>query len=212
VPLYFIQKNKIKIKIMGFDIYGRKPKITTEKPAAIDYKTANDDEKKKYWQAISKWEDENPGYYIRYNCWGWRPILHLALVAIEYNNLKFNTNFWDSNDGRGLRTQKQCDRLADCMSKWVTVIEEDLKRPHWIKEDEDDDEFIFNLDSWSRHDHKQMTDDENKMLSEKFKYGQYMGTSVVINNVKYDASYTTSVEEINRFITFLRECGGFKIW
>ena len=41
---------------MGFDIYGRKPKITTEKPAAIDYKTATDDEKKKYWPAILKWE------------------------------------------------------------------------------------------------------------------------------------------------------------
>lgn len=197
---------------MGFDIYGRKPKITTEKPAAIDYKTATDDEKKKYWQAISKWEDENPGYYIRYNCWGWRPILFLALVVIEHDNLKFNTDFWDSNDGRGLRTQKQCNRLAESMNKLVTLIEEDLRSPHWIKEKEDDDQFIFNLDSWSREDGIQITDDEEKMLSEKYNYGQLMSTTVVINDVRYDADYTTSVEEINQFIAFLRECGGFKIW
>lgn len=197
---------------MGFDIYGRKPKITTEKPAAIDYKTATDDEKKKYWQAISKWEDENPGYYIRYNCWGWRPILHLALVAIEHDNLKFDTDFWGSNDGRGLRTQKQCNRLAESMNKLVAIIEKDLRSPHWIKEDKDDDQFIFNLDSWSREDGNRMTEDEEKILSEKFNYGQLMGTRIVINDVRYDADYTTSVKQINRFITFLRECGGFKIW
>ncbi len=197
---------------MGFDIYGRKPKITTEKPAAIDYKTATDDEKKKYWQAISKWEDENPGSYIRYNCWGWRPVLHLALVAIEHDNLNFDTDFWGSNDGRGLRTQKQCNRLAESMNKLVAIIEKDLRSPHWIKEDVDDDQFIFNLDSWSREDGNRITEDEEKILSEKYNYGQLMGTKVVINDVRYDAMYTTSVEEINQFIVFLRECGGFEIW
>ena len=50
------------------------------------------------------------------------------------------------------------------------------------------------------------------MLSEKYNYGQLMSTTVVINDVRYDADYTTSVEEINQFIAFLRECGGFKIW
>ena len=197
---------------MGFDIYGRKPKITTEKPAAIDYKTATDDEKINYWQAISEWEDETPGSYIRYNCWSWRSILHLASVAINHNNLKFKAGLWGSNDGRGLRTQKQCDKLADCMSKLVTVIQEELRSPNWIKEDKDDDEFIFNLDSWRREDKKRMTEDEKKMLSEKYNYGLLMGTTVVINDVRYDADYTTSVKQINRFITFLRECGGFKIW
>lgn len=196
---------------MGFDIYGRKPRITTDKPADIDYKTASKDERNQYWQAISKWEDDNPGYYIRYNCWGWRPVLHLALVAIKYDNLKFNTDFWGMNNGRGLRSQKQCNKLAESMNKLVAVIEEDLRSPHWIKVDEDDDKFIFNLDSWSRHDGKEMTDDEHKMLSDKFKYGEYMGTTVVINDVKYDAHYTTSVKQIKRFITFLRECGGFEI-
>lgn len=196
---------------MGFDIYGRKPKITTEKPAAIDYKTATDDEKKKYWQAISKWEDENPGSYIRYNCWGWRPVLHLALVAIEHDNLNFDTDFWGSNHGRGLRTQKQCNRLAESMNKLVAIIEKDLRSPHWIKEDVDDDQFIFNLDSWSREDGNRITEDEEKILSEKYNYGQLMGTKVVINDVRYDAMYTTSVEEINQFIVFLRECGGFEI-
>ena len=57
-----------------------------------------------------------------------------------------------------------------------------------------------------------MTEDEEKMLSEKYNYGKLMGTTVVINDVRYDADYTTSVKQINRFITFLRECGGFKIW
>ena len=194
---------------MSFDIYGRK-KITTEKPATINYKTATDDEKKKYWQAMSKWEDQHPGRYIQFSSSGWLPILYLALVAIEHDNLKFDTDFWDSNDGRGLRTQKQCNRLAESMNKLVAFIEEVLRSPHWIKED--DDQFTFNLDSWSREDGNKMTEDEEKMLSKKFNYGQFMGKSIVINDVRYDAMCTTSVEEINQFITFLRECGGFKIW
>jgi hypothetical protein len=197
---------------MSFDIYGRKPKITIEKPATIDYNTTTDDEKKKYWQAMSKWEDENPGRYIQYSGLGWINILHFASVAIEKDNLKFDTDFWDSNDGRGLRTQKQCNRLAESMNKLVAIIKEDLRRPHWIKENDDVDQFIFNIDSWSREDGNRMTEDEEKILSEKYNYGLLMGTTVVINDVRYDAHYTTSVKQINRFITFLRECGGFKIW
>jgi hypothetical protein len=59
---------------MGVDIYGRKPKIVTERPEQIDYRSSSDEEKDEYWNKLMRWETENPGTYFRYNWWCWRPI------------------------------------------------------------------------------------------------------------------------------------------
>ena len=42
---------------MGVDIYGRKPKTVSEKPDQIDYHTATDDEKQKYWNKVADWQE-----------------------------------------------------------------------------------------------------------------------------------------------------------
>ncbi len=41
---------------MGVDIYGRKPKIVSEKPDEIDFQASTDDQKQKYWNKIDEWD------------------------------------------------------------------------------------------------------------------------------------------------------------
>lgn len=59
------------------------------------------------------------GNYFRANVWSWRPI-H-ALVE-ELNNdlfLLLDLTNWDSNDGAGLNSQEECDKLADAIEDHV---------------------------------------------------------------------------------------------
>ena len=208
---------------MGFDIYGRKPKITTEEPAAIDYKTASDDEKSQYRSDISKWQHENPGIYIRYNIGGWPPILFLCETASKMNNLKLKLNDWGYNDGNGLKTQKQCTKLADGLNDLLKYIEGSTikfeKNNEVIAqndededEDENEDDIFLYLGSWERVDELAITDIEIELLNERFPYGAITGSVIGINGVQYAANFSTSMKCVNNFIDFLRQCGGFEIW
>jgi len=57
------------------------------------------------------------GDYFASNWWGWRPINYICQLAAEQSKLKIDFSHWGSNDGKGLRTQKQCDKLADALEK-----------------------------------------------------------------------------------------------
>ena len=38
---------------MGVDIYGRKPKVISERPDGIDFQASTDDEKQKSWTIVT---------------------------------------------------------------------------------------------------------------------------------------------------------------
>ena len=61
---------------MGMDVFGLNPKIKegSVKPEEIDWGKATQEEKDKYIEAKSKYEDENVGVYFRNNVWFWRPL------------------------------------------------------------------------------------------------------------------------------------------
>ena len=71
---------------MGFDLYGVKPKIKegSVKPKRPDWNNCSDAEKDEYFDALSKFENENKGYYFRNNVWHWRP---LAQYVIEHTKV-----------------------------------------------------------------------------------------------------------------------------
>jgi len=66
-------------------------------------------------------EGRNPanedGKYIRFNVWSWRPMLQICREVIEEHSLGLSTKWWDSNDGEGLTTQEDCNKLADAIEK-----------------------------------------------------------------------------------------------
>lgn len=116
---------------MGMDIYGLNPT-----GASIEREDRME-------QLI---HEMNNGIYFRAAAGSWTPILNCCKLASNLKNLNIDFEYWDSNDGEGLRTQEECTKLADALDEM--------------------------LETSTEH---------------KTKHIQY-------------------------FITFLRNCGGFKIW
>jgi hypothetical protein len=145
------------------------------------------------------------GDYFQSNWWGWRPINYLCELAAYNSKLKINFENWGSNDGAGLKTQKQCDKLAN-------ALEDFLGSELRIKDDED--RIYLCLGSWCEAGTGKMVSSEDaQMLNEQFSYGIIHYTPIVSQSGQIvESSHSTSVYKIKQFITFLRECGGFEIW
>ena len=60
------------------------------------------------------------GDYFGSNWWGWRPINAICEMAAYKSKLKIDFEYWGSNDGKGLKTQKQCDKLADAIEEFIS--------------------------------------------------------------------------------------------
>lgn len=75
---------------MGMDVYGINPKMKDDakKPNMPDFKSLNDQEKQAYFDAVEKFEAENPGVYFRANVWWWRPLWQYTcdLMDTEFND------------------------------------------------------------------------------------------------------------------------------
>ena len=63
------------------------------------------------------------GEYFRASIWSWPAILGLVRTASEVFNLSFDTDGWDCNDGKGLKTQEECSKLADAMQHLLDSME-----------------------------------------------------------------------------------------
>ena len=194
---------------MGVDIYGRKPKIVSERPEQIDYQASTDDEKQKYWNKVDEWEDENPGVYFRSNWWGWRPICMLCEIANNKYKLKLDMSYWGSNDGKGLRTQKQCDKLADALE--LMLSESPNYNEYMI---DDDDRIQIVMGAWCEAGTGKFIGSEKETeLNEQYDYGTILFSSVVTKSgMMVESAHSCSLGHIKNWITFLRGCGGFKIW
>jgi hypothetical protein len=193
---------------MGVDIYGRKPINKSEKPEQIDFHTATDDEKQKYWIKVDEWEEENPGEYFRSNWWGWRPILMLCEIANGKYKLKLNMQYWGSNDGKGLRTQKQCDRLADALE---LMISNDSGYNEFMVDDSDRIQIC--MGAWCEAGTGKFYHESDEDLNEQYPFGTILFSSVVTKNgTMVESAHSCSLAHLKRWINFLRHCGGFKIW
>ncbi len=183
-------------------------KTISERPEQIDFHTATDDEKQKYWNKVDEWEEENPGVYFRSNWWGWRPICMLCEIANNKYKLKLDMSYWGSNDGKGLRTQKQCDRLADALE---TMLSNDSGYNEFMADETDRIQIV--MGSWCISGTGQFYSDERAELDEQYEYGTILWSPVVTKKgVLVESAHSCSLAHIKRWINFLRACGGFKIW
>ena len=193
---------------MGVDIYGRKPKIVSERPEQIDFKSSTDNEEQEYWNKVEEWEAKNPGIYFRFNRWGWRSILRLCEMAKNKYRLKMDMSDWVYNDGKGLRTQKQCDRLAD-------AIELMLNNDPIYKDFMADNSNVIQIvrGSWVETNTGRFYDDKESELDEQYKHGTILWAPVVTKKgVVVESAHSCSLGHIKGWINFLRGGGGFKIW
>jgi hypothetical protein len=193
---------------MGVDIYGRKPKIVVERPEEIDFKSTTDDEKQEYWNKVEEWEAENPGIYFRSNWWGWRPIHMLCEMAKEKYSLKMDMSNWGHNYGKGLRTQKQCDLLADALE---LLLNNEIVFKEFMAGNTDGIQIVMGC--WVETDTRRFYSDENTELYEQYAWGTILWEPVVTKKgVKVNPAHVCSLDHIKGWINFLRGCGGFKIW
>lgn len=147
------------------------------------------------------------GDYFASNWWGWRPIHAISEAAILSSKLDYDTSYWGSNDGKGLRTQKQCDKLADAIDLLIFNNYNEYLT-------EDDDRIYIVMGSWCEAGTgKFVPSDFTASLNEEYEYGDILYAPVVAENgTMVESSYSTSLGRIKQWITFLRSCGGFKIW
>ncbi len=143
----------------------------------------------------------NTDAYFRASCWSWRPIHALCETVIDSNSLNFNTQYWGSNDGRGLETQEDCNKLAD-------ALEAHLKNTGLTEEN---DRIFLCLGSWSTSDGRFLYEEEE--LNETYPIGTVLSGPVVMKDgtLAY-STHSTSLDHIKEFINFLRTCKGFEIW
>jgi hypothetical protein len=147
------------------------------------------------------------GDYFSSNWWGWRPILAISEAAMISSKLDYDTSYWGSNDGKGLRTQKQCDKLADAIELLISNnLNEYLA--------EDDDRIYIVMGSWCEAGTGQFVPSAfTESLNEQYEYGDILYTPVVAENgTMVESAHGTSLGRLKQWITFLRSCGGFKIW
>ena len=117
------------------------------------------------------------GKYFRANVWSWRPIHAICDQFCD-------TKHWEYNDGAGLGTQAECDRLADNLDGYLATMPETVS----IGEERD-----LKVDS------------ERRLLSGDEAL-QAMCEGKVLRS-----PWTVRREHLQKFVAFLRGCGGFKI-
>ena len=62
----------------------------------------------------------NKAYYFRTNVWQWRPLMELIEQSNDVYNLNIeNLDKWYFNDGYGLETQEECDKLANALEQLI---------------------------------------------------------------------------------------------
>lgn len=190
---------------MGVDISGINPIIKSPKPQEIEnWDEASKEEKDKYWESMKAWEQQNPGEYFGSSWWSWRPIVFLIDEANMLFNLGIDTNPFHYNDGKGLETQEECDKLANAL-KYILDNNEETK--------EDDALVYLCTHSWSRLGGSLMSEKECEPLMEKYPPGSITFSQVVTSEGEIAIpSHCVEVSRVRDFIAFLRECGGFCIY
>lgn len=189
---------------MGVDISGINPNLKSPKPEQPDWDTATDVERSSYWEALSEWQQENPGYYFRASWWTWRPIVNLIDYASNLYNLGIETKSMHYNDGKGIETQEGCDRLADALEN---VLDSDERLS------EEGAVIYLCLGSWCTIDGQFLSNGIDEKLLKDHPIGTLLFTPVVMQDgTMAVSSHSCEVEYVKEFIKFLRQCGGFQVW
>ena len=206
---------------MGVDIYGKRyytrdadqqlvlvKKWVNKKPEMDwDSDAITEVDKKNYFDALDKFEKDNPGHYFRSNWWSWRPIVMLCIHSAEQYGLDYKFEEWMNNDGLGLENNEECNIVADTLEK---IIDEETST--WFTV-EQDDVIYCNMNSWSTKGGGMVDDTITEKLNEDYPYGTIMFTSVVAEDGNiYNPSHGTPLWLIKEFIEFLRNCGGFYVY
>jgi hypothetical protein len=201
-------------KKMGFDLYGVKPKIKegSVKPKRPDWNNCSDAERDEYFDALSKFENENKGYYFRNNVWWWRPLAEYVLEHTKVITTKKKIEGFSYNDGVVI-SEKEAEQIAKQLyyllqtghtEKYAEQYEE--KRAIAVKHNAIVQKKLdaLSLEAERRTGEKDLAPSKyHKDLSKKW--------DEITNEREWVARYPFSVSNVKEFADFCKDSGGFTI-
>ena len=203
---------------MGMDVYGIAPVLRGVEPT-INWDSSTKEEQDKYWEQLQEFRTQNPGVYFRANLWSWRPIAMIIASVTELYGFEHDEKFLNQlhyNDGGGLKTQAECDKLANFMESY---IENHFDGWNSIGV------FFGTLTYSTINDHGQMVEkwmDDKESLEKvlhNYDVEAVVSSTLYVKNgeiehdgILYHTTHSVSKEYVYEFISFLRECGGFQIF
>ena len=203
---------------MGFDLYGERPTIKkgTVRPEEIDWDTANDKEKEKYWDLQREFRDANPGEYFRANVWFWRPIWNFVcevcpdiLTEEDFKRGQYNDNHLIEEDRAkdiAKRLREKMDLAKERQKKYESEAPNKDKFNTML---EDAGRFIF--EKISKPKSELITCPGDMQIHDPENYKRWE-TLTHYDNIKFDEmSYPINAKAIEEFAEFAEHSGGFRI-
>ena len=203
---------------MGFDLHGENPIIKegTVRPEEIDWDTATDKEKEKYWDLQRKFRDANPGEYFRANVWFWRQIRNFVcevcpdiLTEEDYKRGHYNDNHLIEEDRAkdiAKRLREKMDLARERQKKYEAEAPNKTKFNNMLEEAAS---FIF--EKISKPKSELITCPGDMQIHDPENYKRWE-TLTHYDNIKFDEmSYPINAEYIEEFANFAEHSGGFRI-
>ena len=203
---------------MGFDLTGRKPIQNTQKPDIIVkfeaengfvmWEKMSENEKDDYFAAKAQWNNKNPGIYFRNTIWWWRPLWNYVSSVCDFN---------DDETSRGLYNDGTIIYKYEALNI-AKILQEELDNGNILSYSNKYTEELDNLPLepcefcngtgvrfW---DDIEIAKDCNSCNTESSRKD-----GIPPGKVKnFSTSYPFSIENVESFIKFCKESGGFHIW
>lgn len=199
---------------MGFDLYGINPKIKegTVKPTRPDWTNCSEAERDEYFDELSKFENENKGYYFRNNVWWWRPLAEYVLEHTKVITSKKKIEGFGYNDGVAI-SAKEAEQIA----KQLYHLLQTGHTEQYAKQHEDKRAMAINHNALVDKKLAELALEAERITGQKdlapAKYPKDLSEKwdEICNERHYIASYPFSVDNVKEFADFCRDSGGFTI-
>lgn len=145
------------------------------------------------------------GKYFRNNVWWWRPLADYCCEVAP--KITANCKYWQSNDGDGLNAQDSAS-LADLLQIEIETGATLIYEKRYISTQEaTPNEECFICEATGTRNPPPIGGAGNPKTN-GIRCNGCEGTGFVR---PYSTQYPFSVENVERFVAFLRDCGGFEI-
>jgi hypothetical protein len=156
----------------------------------------------------------NVGEYIRFNVWGWRPVWGYCCEVGSSVITPELEKAGGYNDGAGLETQEECDKLANILQEHIDSGHCKAYEERYLEEKEKADiwnNHIYALQSLLSEYANKEAGKENVAPIDYNEHHRELWDKIqdLENNLP---KYPFSEAYIKEFVLFLRDCGGFRIF
>jgi len=210
---------------MGFDLSGENPIVNGTAPKEPNWETATKEEKDLYFKKSREFQEQNPGIYFRNNVWWWRPLWGYICdtcgdVLTEEDQAAGCFNDWH------LIEEDKAIKIAERLQAMVNMGHtfEFMKTYMKDLEDKPDEKCEFcngtGIRVWSEKDieiHARTVDAISDLLNTdlpvitKEKTTKCNACGGKGKRRPFETNYPFNVQNVEDFIKFSSQSGGFRI-